>query len=106
MPIPYDVFRSLTWSDRLGVFNVLSAEGKAELVRSQVGGWLDRHRDELTNAQVLLLEEAVQLIVPELYAVVKEPALMTRLNDVERRARELLTPQQAVEALTMQWGMT
>jgi hypothetical protein len=103
VPIPYDDFRALTWDQRLRIFNALTPDGKAELVRSQVAGWLERHRDELTDAQITFLGEAVHAIVPELYAAVRDPAVMARFKEFERRAHDVLTPQQHFEALTMEW---
>lgn len=106
MAIDYDEFRRTAWEQRLALFNALSAAGKAELFRSQVSGWLQRHILELSLPQVELLEEAVQLAVPELYASPKPPDLMERMKDFESRARALLTPAQHIDALTMQWGIT
>jgi hypothetical protein len=104
--IGYDEFRRTTWEQRLALFDALSAADKAELFRSQVSGWLERHILELSLPQIELLEEAIQLAVPELYASPKPPGLMERMKDFESRARTLLTPAQYIDALTMQWGMT
>src|SRR5438874_305365 len=106
MAIDYDEFRRTTWEQRLALFTALSAADKAELFQSQVSGWLQRHILELSPAQIELLEEAIQLAVPHLYASPKPPDLMERMKDFERRARALLTPAQHIDALTMQWGMT
>ena len=106
MTIDYDEFRRTTWEQRLALFNALSAADKAELFRSQVSGWLQRHILELSPPQIELLKEAMQLAVPELYVSPKAPSLMERMKDFESRARALLTPAQQVDALTMQWGMT
>jgi hypothetical protein len=106
MAIDYDEFRRTTWEERTAIFSALSAEGKAELFRSQVWGWLARHRAELTPAQIELLDEAVAVAVPELYASPKPEQLVARMKDFEKRARALLNPAQCIDALTMQWGLT
>ena len=106
MAIDYDEFRRTTWEERIAIFSALSAEEKAELFRSQVSGWLHRHVAELTTPQIELLEEAIQLAVPELYISPKPDQLVTRMKDFERRARALLSPAQHIDALTMQWGLT
>jgi transcriptional regulator with XRE-family HTH domain len=103
MAIDYDEFRRTTWEQRVALFTALSAADKAELFRSQVSGWLQRHRLELSLPQIELLEEAIQLTVPELYASPTPRDLVERTTDFERRARELLTPAQHLDALTMQW---
>ena len=106
MAIEYDEFRRTTWEERIAIFNALSSEAKAELVRSQIAGWLERHRGELSRPQIEILEEAARMPVPELYESPKPDPLVARMKDLERRARALLTAEQCVEALTMQWGMT
>jgi len=102
----YDQFRRTTWEERIAIFSALSPEEKAELFRSQVSGWLDRHRAELTPPQVAILEEAIQLAVPEIYGARKTEQLVMRTKDLETRAAALLTRDQVIDALTMQWGMT
>ena len=106
MPIDYDQFRATTWDERLRIFAALSPEGRSELFRSQVSGWLDRHSAELTAEQIALLHEAMEVAVPELYAFSKPPKVVARFKEFEQRARALLTPEQCLNALTMQWGMT
>lgn len=106
MTIDYDEFRRTTWDERTAIFAALSAEEKAELFRSQAGGWLERHRAELNDAQIAIIEEAIQLAVPALYESEKPDDLVARTKDVERRARAVLTQAQIVDALTMQWGLT
>ena len=106
MPIDYDEFRRTTWSERLAIFNALSADGKSELFKSQIAGWLERHAAELSADQVELLKEAMELAVPQLYSSPQPQAIMLRVEDLERRARVLLTPEQQVDALTMHWRMT
>jgi hypothetical protein len=82
----------------------MSASERAELFRTQVSGWLDRNRQGLTSAQVAILEEAMDLAIPELYTIPRGEMLDARFKDFERRAAELLSPEQRIEALTMQWG--
>ena len=106
MPPDYDEFRRTTWEERLAIFNALSPEGKAVLVRSQISGWLDRHREELTAAQIAILEESIESVVPGLYISPETDHLTARARDIEKRARDLLSPAQCIDALTMQWGMT
>ena len=106
MAIDYDEFRRTTWDERVAIFSALTADEKAELFRSQVAGWLRRHREELTSPQIDLLEQAIELAVPELYSFPKPDELVSRVTEFEKRARALLTPAQHIDALTMQWGMT
>lgn len=106
MSFDYDEFRSLTWEERTAILRTLSAEEKAELFRSQTSAWLNRHSTELTPPKIELLREAIELAVPEMYVCPRSSELTARVDDFARRARNLLTPTEFVEALTMQWGMT
>ena len=102
--IDYDEFRRTTWEERITIFSALSSEEMAELFRSQVAGWLERHRAELTPPQIEILEEAIGLAVPELYGSSPPAELVARSKDLEKRARALLSFQQCREALTMHWS--
>lgn len=106
MTIDYDDFRRTTWDERVALFSALSPDEKAELVRSQIAGWLHRHRMELTEPQVRILEEAIELTSPAMYGRGKPDPLAARMKDLENRARGVLTHAQVIDALTMQWGMT
>lgn len=106
MPIGYDEFRRTTWDERVAIVSALSPRERAELFRSQVSGWMERHLAELNPAQIQILEEAIDLAVPELYISPKPAELVARMKDFENRAHAVLTPEQGLEALTMQWGLT
>ena len=106
MPIGYDEFRRTTWDERIAIFNALSTEGKAELFRSQVAGWLERHRTELSAPQIEILEQTIEATTPEIYIRPQPVELRERLKVLEARAFALLTKEQIRHALTMQWGMT
>ncbi len=103
MAIDYDEFRNTPWEERIAIFSGLTPEGKSELFRSQVSGWLERHRNELTPEQIEILEEAERLATPEMYAAVKPPELLLQMKDFEQRARVVLGSH-ARDALTMEWG--
>ena len=105
-PIDYDAFRRTTWDERVAVFSALSAEEKAELVRSQIAGWLERHRADLTSAQIAVLEDAIRLVAAEHYTPEGRDAAREQVRDLEFRARAVLTAEQCIDALTMQWGLT
>jgi hypothetical protein len=106
MTIDYDEFRRTTWEERVAIFNALSSEKKAELVRSQIAGWLERHRGELSPPQIEFLEEAARWPSADMYEARKPDAVVARAKDMEKRARALLSREQIVDSLTMQWGMT
>lgn len=101
--IDYDSFRGKTWAERLAVFNAISAEERAELVRTHIARWLRLHRHELTDEQISIVEENIAFIRAELYALPPDEELVRRYLELARRAAMLLSRDQAREALTMYW---
>lgn len=59
MPLPF--------GERLKIFNEISAENRALLVRTQVERWLASNRSQLNQTQIALLDEAIQFITPDKY---------------------------------------
>jgi hypothetical protein len=67
--IEYDAFRAKSWAERIELFNAISAEERAEIVRTHVSRWLSEHRHELTEEQIAIVEENIACIRPALYAL-------------------------------------
>lgn len=116
MPVDYFDFRTRPWHDRITLFNTISAEERAQLVRTHVAWWLEAHREELSPEQIIVLEEAIAAIVPELYTVspdvdVTAPPMgrlgdkkaIARVDQLMDRAKSVFTLDQMRQALTMHW---
>jgi hypothetical protein len=103
MPMDPETFRTKSWSERLEIFNGISAEEKAVLVRANIGWWLASHRSELSDAQAAILEENIAFVTADIYADAPRGELLARLNELEKRTAELLSRDQMREALTMHW---
>jgi len=65
--IGYDVFFLSPVKERIRIFNEISAENRAFLLKTQAERWLATNRSRLTNEQVVVVEEVIQLISPEWY---------------------------------------
>lgn len=65
--IGYDQYMPLPLQERLEIFNEISAENRALLVKTQVERWLAKNRPQLTQAQIEILDEAIGLITPDKY---------------------------------------
>ena len=103
MTLDYDSFRAKSWEERVTLFNSISAEEKAELVRTHISRWLQSHRDELTAEQVEILEENIASVIPELYVRPRDRDLFNRFMALEKRTAGVLSREQMRDALTMHW---
>jgi hypothetical protein len=99
----YDSFRAKSWLERLALFNDISAEERAELVRTHMSRWLSLHRHELTAEQITIVEENIAFISTDLYTSPRDEDLTSRYLDLAKRTAVLLSPEQAMDALTMSW---
>jgi len=99
----YDAFMAVPCPDRQRLFISMTAENKAEVVRTKAARWLDENRDRLTAEQIKVMDECIASIIPRLY---EQP----RLEEDERRQNELIghlyghyTREEMAEALVMHW---
>jgi hypothetical protein len=101
--LDYDSFRTKSWSERVSLFNRISAEERAELVRTHIRRWLSLHRHELTDEQIAIVEENIAFIRADLYTLPRDEELVSRYSDLAKRTVMLLSREQARDALTMYW---
>jgi hypothetical protein len=65
--IGYDQFFFKPVKERIKIFNEISAENRAFLVKTQAERWLSANRSRLTHEQVTIVEELIQSVSPEWY---------------------------------------
>ena len=65
--IGYDQFFLKPVKERLEIFNAISAENRAFLVKTQAERWLEANRSRLNQEQIAVAEEMIQSISPEWY---------------------------------------
>ena len=65
--IGYDQFMPQPLQDRRRIFNEISAENRALLIKTHVERWLAANRPRLTSEQIAVLEEIIAYITPERY---------------------------------------
>lgn len=65
--IRYDKFFLSSDEERKEIFNEISADNRAFLVKTHVERWLAANRSRLTDEQVSVVEELIQSISPEWY---------------------------------------
>ncbi|MCA1639068.1 MAG: bacteriocin fulvocin C-related protein [Acidobacteria bacterium] len=78
------------FNERLKIFNEISAENRALLVKTHVERWLATNRHRLTQEQVSVIEEIIPSISPEKYRVER---------DDEKFMREIEAWQEKAEAI-------
>jgi DNA replicative helicase MCM subunit Mcm2 (Cdc46/Mcm family) len=101
--VDYDSFRAMSRPDRVSLFESITAEERADLVRRHISRWLTLHRHELTDEQITILGENVAFIRADMYTFPRDEALVNRYVDLAKRTAMLLSRDQAREALTMYW---
>jgi len=89
-PIGYDQFMPQPLQERLRIFNEVSAENRALLIKTHVERWLATNRPRLTHEQIAVIEEIISYITPESYQAERDT------EKVEREAEELRRKAEAV----------
>lgn len=65
--IGYDGFFLCSDEERRKIFNEISADNRALLIKTHAERWLAANRSRLTDEQVSVVEELIQAISPEWY---------------------------------------
>lgn len=65
--VGYDQFMPQPFQQRLRLFNEISAENRAALIKTHVERWLAANRPRLTDEQTGVLEEIICSVSPEWY---------------------------------------
>jgi hypothetical protein len=88
--ISYDRFMPKPLEERIRIFNDVSAENRAELMKTHIERWLAANRRRLTGEQVAVVEEIIPFITPEKYRADR---------DAEKVVREVEVWQEKAEAV-------
>ncbi|MEZ5426443.1 MAG: hypothetical protein R2747_09270 [Pyrinomonadaceae bacterium] len=84
--VGYQQFFRRSIKERIRIFNDISAENRALLVRTQAERWLAANRSRLDDGQISLAEELIGLITPEMYRGLPkqiEPEIEALLKRIE-----------------------
>lgn len=65
--IGYDHFMPQPLHERIRIFNEISAENRALLIKTHVERWLTANRARLSGEQISVVEEMIPCITPEWY---------------------------------------
>jgi hypothetical protein len=88
--ITYDQFMPQPLQERIRIFDEISAENCAQLIKTHVERWLAANRPRLTHEQTVVVEEIIHSISSEWYK---------RERDFERAAQEVEALRKKAEAV-------
>ncbi len=99
--IDYDTFMQGDLDARIAAFQTITAENKAEIVRTQLDRWLTINRRRLTPEQIAIMEENRAFVTAELYEQPRTPASTARAKELESRSLAVLSGEDVGQALTI-----
>ena len=88
--ISYDQFMPQPPERRRQIFNGISAENRALLIRTHVMRWLATNQSRLNSEQVAVVEESIRFISPEKYQEGRD------MEKIQRESEELRKKAEAV----------
>jgi len=100
--VDYDTFMKQDVQGRIRTFNQISAENRAELVRTQIQRWKDANRARLTPGQLNLIEEWLALATAFNYRTPITEEQKARVKDLEVRSAAVFSREDMTQALTIQ----
>jgi RecB family exonuclease len=95
--VDYDTFWKQDLQGRLGLFNAITPENKAAIVRTHAQRWLDANRARLTTEQITLMEENVSFTTADLYRQSRNK----KSKELETRTAAIFTRDDMGHALTI-----
>src|SRR4051812_40141910 len=100
--IGYDQFMPQPLQERLRIFNEISAENRALLIKSHVERWLAANRSRLNHEQVAILEEIIHSISPEWYnmEVRDEEKVLQEGEGLRKKAATIFSYEDMVQIMT------
>jgi hypothetical protein len=99
--IDYDTFMQSSEQRRIELFNAVTPENRAELVRTHLERWLSTNRKRLSPEQIRVMEENLAFIRPAIYRQDRAPEVLSRQKELERRTAAIFTAEDMRQALTI-----
>lgn len=102
--VAYDDFCGLERERKIRLFNEISPENRAELVRTQIQRWLDKNKARLSEAQIKLMMDNIAFIKADLYRIPRRDEDLAKAKELEQRALAIMTREDMTDAMTMFGG--
>ncbi len=98
--ISYDQFMPQPLQERLRIFNEVSAENRALLIKTHIERWLTANRSRLTPQQIAVVEEIIPFIKPEWYQAERDTQKVEQEAEVFCRKMEAVFSREDVMQIT------
>lgn len=98
--VSYDEFGPMDDQQKLAVFNEVSPENRAVLVRTQAERWLAAHHRRLSDEQVEAVEGAIAFIEPSRYDDEDREADQAAMQEAMARIMVVLSREDIGQAFT------
>ena len=85
--LTYEEFDRLPLERREKAYTQLSAETKAAFLRKRFEQWLAQHRGQLSSSQIAAVQEAINLVTPELFERAPNAEERQRQDAVSKKLR-------------------
>lgn len=99
--LTYDEFMVNSLGERIRLFNQVTAENRANLVRAHLTRWLARHAARLTPEQLAVLQEALTAITPAWYRSRRRIDHLAAIRALEEKMARVLSREDMGQALTL-----
>jgi hypothetical protein len=99
--IDYDTFMQQDVQGRLRVFNQVTPENRAELVRTQIIRWVEGNRARLTPEQLKVMDENLAYVTPDRYRQPMNQEQKAQAKEMEARTAAVLSREEMMQALTV-----
>ena len=99
--VAYDAFCGLSVDTKKKLFTEVSADNRADLVRTQIQRWLDKNRSRLSAEQIKIMEENIAFVKADLYKIPRRDGDLDKAKDLERRTLALMPREDMTEAFTI-----
>jgi hypothetical protein len=93
--ISYDQYMPQPIKQRINIFNEISAENRALLVKTHVERWLEINRQQLRKEQIEMVQEMLRFITPEKYETgIDMGEVDQEIKDLQRKAETVFSRDQ------------
>jgi deoxyribodipyrimidine photolyase len=99
--VDYDTFMKQDVQSRIKVFNQVSPEDRADIVRTQIQRWVKANRTRLTREQLDMTQEWLTFVTAENYRQPMADELKLRTKDLEARSAALFSKEDLMQAMTI-----
>ncbi len=101
LTISYDQFMPLLLQERIRLFNEVSAENRALLIKTHVERWLATNHLRLTHEQVTVIDEIIRSISPESYQAERDfEKVMQEAEKLREKAEAVFSREDVIQIMS------